>query len=89
MIIIALPLGIVALMITKIYIFIIAFFISVMAIYALTAPINAALLTVVRSQIRPHAVSYSVLFIHLLGDFPSPTLAGYFSDRFGKHCHAM
>lgn len=89
MIIIAIPTGIVALMITKIYIFIIAFFVAVAAVYALTAPINAAILTVVRPKLRPHAVNYSVLFIHLLGDFPSPTLAGYLSDRFGNHCNSM
>jgi MFS transporter, Spinster family, sphingosine-1-phosphate transporter len=89
MIAIAIPCGIVALLATDVLSFGIAFVAAVLALFAITAPINASILTVVTGELRPYAVSYSVFFIHLLGDFPSPMLTGVMSDYLGRHCHGL
>lgn len=85
-IVLAMPCGVVALLSTTYAIFAVGFCVSVVALFAVTAPVNAAILSVVPPELRPYAVSYSVFLIHLLGDFPSPTLAGIASDAWGRAC---
>ncbi|KAH9589381.1 Major facilitator superfamily [Trypanosoma melophagium] len=81
------PLGILALYMRILPFFIPILVISVFALFAVTAPVNASILTVVRPELRTYAVSYSVFLIHALGDFPSPTFVGFLSDRvFSKGC---
>ncbi len=46
-----------------------------------TGPLNAALVNSVAAPIRSTAISLNLLIIHLLGDFPSPHLIGWISDR--------
>ncbi|KAG5503581.1 hypothetical protein JIQ42_05802 [Leishmania sp. Namibia] len=86
MILIAIPSGEVALFSGNVALFAFAFTVAVVAMFAITAPINASILTIVPPDIRPYAVGYSIFIIHLLGDFPSPTLAGLVSDVLGRHC---
>ncbi|CBZ33311.1 transporter, putative [Leishmania donovani] len=89
MIFIAIPCGVVALMSTDALAFATTFAVAVTALFAITAPINASILNVVPAGLRPYAVSYSIFIIHLLGDFPSPTLAGIVSDFFGRNCGGL
>ncbi|CAG9572387.1 putative major facilitator superfamily protein (MFS) [Leishmania major strain Friedlin] len=89
MILIAIPCGVAALLRTDALVFAITFAVAVTALFAITAPINASILTVVPAGLRPYAVSYSIFIIHLLGDFPSPTLAGIVSDFFGRSCRGL
>ncbi|KPI85952.1 putative transporter putative major facilitator superfamily protein (MFS) [Leptomonas seymouri] len=89
MILISIPCGAAALLATDVVRFAVAFVVAVVALFAITAPVNASILTVVPPQLRPYAVSYSVFFIHLLGDFPSPMLAGLVSDYLGRHCRGL
>ncbi|KAG5480974.1 hypothetical protein LSCM1_06648 [Leishmania martiniquensis] len=86
MILIALPSGEVALFSTNAFVFALSFIVGVVALFAITAPMNASILTIVPADIRPYAVSYSVFIIHFLGDFLSPTLTGLLSDYLGRHC---
>lgn len=83
---VSVPCGLVALMAETLWLFIVFFIISVFSLFAVTAPVNASILTVVPSNIRTYAISFSVFAIHLMGDFPSPTVAGSLSDRFGNGC---
>lgn len=46
-----------------------------------TGPLNAAIINSVNAPIRSTAISVNLLVIHLLGDFPSPHLIGWISDR--------
>ena len=46
-----------------------------------TGPLNAAIVNSVAAPIRSTAISVNLLLIHLLGDFPSPHLIGWISDR--------
>jgi MFS transporter, Spinster family, sphingosine-1-phosphate transporter len=46
-----------------------------------TGPLNAAIVNSVAAPIRATAISLNLLVIHLLGDFPSPHLIGWISDR--------
>jgi MFS family permease len=46
-----------------------------------TGPLNAAIVNSVSAAIRSTAISINLLLIHLLGDFPSPHLIGWISDR--------
>jgi len=46
-----------------------------------TGPLNAAIVNSVAAPIRSTAISVNLLIIHLLGDFPSPHLIGWISDR--------
>lgn len=89
MIVVAIPCGAVALLTANVFWFAVAFTVAVVALFAITAPINASILTVVPPELRPYAVSYSVFFIHFLGDFPSPTLTGLVSDYFGRYCRGL
>ena len=44
------------------------------------APVNAVALWSVPTELRPLAMSLSVVVIHLLGDVPSPPLLGWLQD---------
>nr|CCC94417.1 putative major facilitator superfamily protein (MFS) [Trypanosoma congolense IL3000] len=86
-ILISLVVGTIAFFIEITWLFATLLAISVFILFTVTAPVNATILTVVPWDQRAYAVSYSVLIIHMLGDFPSPTLAGYLSDEvFSKGC---
>ncbi len=50
-------------------------------LFASTGPVNSTIVNVVHPGQRATAVALSILSIHLLGDFPSPTLVGWLSDR--------
>ena len=50
-------------------------------IFLNTGPLNAAIVNSVAAPIRATAISLNLLLIHLLGDFPSPHLIGWISDR--------
>jgi MFS family permease len=86
MIAICVPTGLVALFAEDLLLFIAFFVVSVFALFAVTAPVNASILTVVPLNLRTYAISFSVFAIHAMGDFPSPALAGAISDRFGNGC---
>jgi MFS family permease len=86
MIAICVPTGLVALFAEKLFLFGIFFVISVFALFAVTAPVNASILTVVPLNLRTYAISFSVFAIHAMGDFPSPALSGAISDQFGNGC---
>lgn len=86
MMVISVPCGLVALMSESLPMFMVFFVISVFSLFAVTAPVNASILTVVPSNLRTYAISFSVFAIHLMGDFPSPTVAGSLSDRFANGC---
>ena len=50
-------------------------------IFLNTGPLNAAIVNSVGAPIRSTAISVNLFVIHLLGDFPSPHLIGWISDR--------
>jgi MFS family permease len=50
-------------------------------IFLNTGPLNAAIVNSVSAPIRATAISVNLFVIHLLGDFPSPHLIGWISDR--------
>ena len=52
--------------------------------FASAAPINMALLSVVPESLRAMSMALNILVIHALGDFPSPVLIGFVSDRTGS-----
>jgi MFS transporter, Spinster family, sphingosine-1-phosphate transporter len=86
MMVISVPCGLVALTASDLWLFVVFFVISVFSLFAVTAPVNASILTVVPSNLRTYAISFSVFAIHLMGDFPSPTVAGSLSDKFAHGC---
>jgi MFS transporter, Spinster family, sphingosine-1-phosphate transporter len=50
-------------------------------IFFSTGPLNTAIVNSVSAPIRATAISVNLFLIHLLGDFPSPHLIGWISDR--------
>lgn len=86
---IAVPCGLIALTANELWLFLLFFVVSVFAVFAVTAPVNASILTVVPPNIRTYAISFSVFAIHLMGDFPSPTVTGSLSDAFSKGCEKL
>lgn len=56
-------------------------FVAVFLLLIGTGPTNAAIVNSVDARIRSTALAVNVFVIHLLGDFPSPTLIGAISDR--------
>ena len=86
MIAICIPVCVAAMFFYNMGLFITFFVIGVFCLFAVTAPVNAAILTSVDLATRTYAISFSVFFIHLIGDFPSPTITGALSDSFDKGC---
>ncbi|RNF26449.1 putative transporter, putative,major facilitator superfamily protein (MFS) [Trypanosoma conorhini] len=84
---VSVPLGIVALFMKNLGVFIFLLIVSVFALFMVTAPVNAAIMSVVPEELKAYAISYSVFVIHALGDFPSPTFTGLLSDQvFSRGC---
>lgn len=83
---IALPLGIGAMFTYNIGGFMVLFVCGVFFVFTITAPVNASILSIVRHDVRTYAMSFSVLTIHLIGDFPSPTVSGAIADSFDNGC---
>ncbi|ESL06180.1 transporter [Trypanosoma rangeli SC58] len=81
MIAVSVPLGIVAMLMENLGVFIFLLVVSVFALFMVTAPVNAAIMSVVPAELKAYAISYSVFVIHALGDFPSPTFTGFLSDH--------
>ena len=52
-------------------------------IFMTVGPQGVALMTSVDVKLRSQANAVSVLFMHLLGDFPSPFLIGFMNDTVG------
>lgn len=50
-------------------------------IFLNTGPLNTAIVNSVSAPIRSTAISVNLFVIHFLGDFPSPHLIGWISDR--------
>ena len=89
LIVLAFPLGLGALMCTNPYAFFVLMFLGELLIFGTSAPVNAATLSAVSPALRTYAMSFSVFLIHLLGDFPSPVIAGALADRFNRQCRAL
>ena len=66
--------------------FTVTFTISVFCLFSMTAPINAAILSTVEPGLRTYAITFCIFIQHAFGDVPSPILAGFLSDYFGRHC---
>jgi MFS family permease len=62
------------------------FVVSCFFLFAINAPSFAALLSSVPSNLRTYAVTFNIFFIHLLGDVPSPVIAGALADSQDKGC---
>eukprot|EP01002_Notosolenus_urceolatus_P014695 NODE_643_length_1886_cov_10.705498_g515_i0.p1 GENE.NODE_643_length_1886_cov_10.705498_g515_i0~~NODE_643_length_1886_cov_10.705498_g515_i0.p1 ORF type:complete len:550 (+),score=54.47 NODE_643_length_1886_cov_10.705498_g515_i0:151-1800(+) len=60
-------------------------------LFSTTSPINSSIMTVVPHKLRGYAMGVNVFFIHLLGDFPSPTITGAMAESFfhGKITYAL
>ena len=86
MIVICIPVCIGAMYVYEMGAFLTLYVVGVFCLFAVTAPVNAAILTSVDMATRTYAISFSVFFIHLIGDFPSPTITGALSDAFDKGC---
>ncbi len=48
-----------------------------------TGPLNTIIVNVTRPTVRAMAFAVNIFFIHALGDAVSPTILGWFSDRWG------
>jgi len=58
---------------------------SVFSIALTNGPINLALLSCVRPELRGQAMAVQTFFYHLLGDFPSPYLVGWINQGLGMY----
>ena len=58
-----------------------ALFLAEFFLFLNTGPLNTAIVNSVSAPIRATAISVNLFIIHLLGDFPSPHLIGFISDR--------
>eukprot|EP01102_Stenamoeba_stenopodia_P010583 TRINITY_DN3210_c0_g1_i2.p1 TRINITY_DN3210_c0_g1~~TRINITY_DN3210_c0_g1_i2.p1 ORF type:complete len:544 (-),score=119.94 TRINITY_DN3210_c0_g1_i2:346-1935(-) len=57
-------------------------------LFASTAPINGALLSIVSDDQRSFAMGVCIFVIHLIGDFPSPILVGAIIDFFKPYSYS-
>ena len=56
--------------------FVAVFFVGQSLVFVVQAPVNAAVLWSVRPEQRPLACSMTTVFVHLLGDVPTPPMFG-------------
>ena len=77
----AAPLAWIALTTANITVYLITLFAAELLIFTCTAPINSKLIDMVPPTMRAAAMALCIFTIHLVGDFPSPTLIGWISDR--------
>ena len=77
---IAIPLGVVALLFDSPYIYFGMLMLAQVNMFMTTAPINGVLLSSVPPELRAYAMATNIFMIHALGDFPSPLLVGVISD---------
>ena len=89
MLVIGIPCGIIALMSANFAVFAVFFTIGVFVMFSVTAPVNAMLLSSVPPALRTYSISFSIFFMHMLGDFPSPIFTGVVADAFSGGCDAM
>ena len=86
-VVVALPLGLFAIVFAdKLSFFAPPFLGGVFFLFCTTAPINAAVLSSVAVELRSYAISFNIFLIHVLGDFPSPIIAGAISDSYSEGC---
>lgn len=62
-------------------VFVVCFVFAELALFAVSGPVNAAYMWAVPAAVRPLACAMTTVGIHLLGDVPSPPLAGLLVDR--------
>jgi MFS family permease len=86
---ISLPLGAGALFSSSLPVFATLFVLGVFLLFSVTAPVNASLLSSVPPEFRTYSIAFSVFFMHMLGDFPSPIVAGKLSDGFSDGCDQL
>lgn len=77
----AVPVGLVALLAPDRSVFLPAIFVSGVLLFASTGPINAMLVNVVSPTMRASAIAAATVSIHLFGDAPSSWIIGVISDR--------
>jgi len=70
-------------------IFLPALFLAEFLLFLNTGPLNAVLVGCVPAEIRATAMAMNILFIHTLGDAPSPPIIGVLSDHFGLFLATM
>ncbi|KNC47540.1 major facilitator superfamily transporter MFS_1 [Thecamonas trahens ATCC 50062] len=63
--------------------------IAELLLFAITGPINGALLSAVSEYYRTLAMSMSIMCIHLLGDMPSPVIIGAVISATGSYRTSM
>mmetsp|Transcript_25869 Transcript_25869/g.79866 ORF Transcript_25869/g.79866 Transcript_25869/m.79866 type:complete len:578 (-) Transcript_25869:255-1988(-) len=83
---VSVPCGLIALMTPNFALFAVFFIIAVFTLFAITAPTNSAILTVVPKNLRTYAITCSITLMHAVGDVPSPVIAGAISDAFNDGC---
>jgi len=62
---------------------------AILLLFLGTGPVNTLILETVPINLRASAMAMSIFMIHLFGDFWSPELTGYLSDRLGGLQHAV
>ena len=62
--------------------------IAMLLLFLPTGPLNTLIVEEVPIMLRASAMAVSIFVIHLFGDFWSPQIIGYLSDRWGSAQHA-
>ncbi len=76
----AAPVALVAFMAHARHVYMPAIVVAELLLFVSTGPINSTIVNVVPPALRATAGAVNILFIHLLGDVPSPPLIGVISD---------
>jgi MFS family permease len=76
----AVPFVIVALTATQPLAYLGGLVIAELLIFASTGPVNSAIINAVAPNERATAMAFSILWMHLLGDAPSPWIVGWIAD---------
>ncbi|OMJ86184.1 hypothetical protein SteCoe_12318 [Stentor coeruleus] len=64
--------------------FLVLFGVSELFLFIITSPISMATMNCVPSHLRGQANALTVFFMHIFGDFPSPSIIGLFFESVGE-----
>ena len=61
-------------------------FVATVALFVCNAATNVGLIYSIPIENRPFGIAFNCIWMHLLGDVPSPLVAGYLKDRLASGC---
>lgn len=84
-IVVGVAVGLVGCLSSNFYFFMVCLGICEYFLFLGTGPVGIALMSCVSKELRGQANAMAIFFMHLVGDFPSPFIIGFWFDSIGMY----